>query len=215
MAAPGHRKRWHYSATELLGVLLLLFLVTPLLHALPKGDYFEEIVGMLVMASAVPAVGSRWRVRFEAFVLGLLALVMRLLEIKIVGFPSWLFPLCCIVFCGFVIFHLLRSVVYAKKPDSRVISAAICGYFFIGFLFAFLFLLVERWHPGSFSIGDEEGLVLFNAAYFSFITLSTIGYGDVLPLSVAARSYAVLESTIGLFYCTVLVARLVSLYRRE
>jgi hypothetical protein len=51
--------------------------------------------------------------------------------------------------------------------------------------------------------------------YYSFVTLSTIGYGDIVPASPAARMLSVLEATTGLFYVTVLMARLVSLYSRE
>ena len=81
--------------------------------------------------------------------------------------------------------------------------------------------LVVRLHPGR---ANRSGLVLvrepaglrysdgFNAFYFSFVTLSTVGFGDVAPVSKVARTLAVMEAITGMFYVAVLIARLVAMY---
>lgn len=73
--------------------------------------------------------------------------------------------------------------------------------------------MLARLEPGSFSVSPAgETLDGFNSFYFSFVTLSTIGYGDITPVSRIARMMAVVEAITGMFYVAVLVARLVSIH---
>ncbi|HJS73991.1 MAG TPA: potassium channel family protein, partial [Vicinamibacteria bacterium] len=73
------------------------------------------------------------------------------------------------------------------------------------------YFLVELFHPGSFSgpVSAENGARGW--LYFSFVTLTTVGYGDVLPLHPVARSLAIFEAVAGPLYLAILLARLVSL----
>src|SRR5262249_1260599 len=114
------------------------------------------------------------------------------------------------------------AVLRAKTVTGDIVCGALCVYLLIGLIWAFLFLLLESVHPGSFRL--EEGLTtatdLTSARsahiaifmYFSFITLSTVGYGEILPLTPPAHGLAALEGIIGQFYMAVLVARFVGLY---
>ena len=96
------------------------------------------------------------------------------------------------------------------------IYGALCVYLLIGLTWGFMFLTLEGVQPGSFSLGqgqptriDKDPAAL---VYFSFITLSTVGYGDITPLSPPARAFAFMEAIIGQIYLAVLVARLVGLH---
>jgi voltage-gated potassium channel len=86
----------------------------------------------------------------------------------------------------------------------------------LGLFWSFAYILVDRLVPNSFvfTVGPDSSHSMnnFNALYFSFTTLSTVGYGDIIPVSGVARMLAMVEAVFGMFYVTLLIARLVSLY---
>ncbi len=96
------------------------------------------------------------------------------------------------------------------------IFAAICVYLLVGYGWAFIYALIDDLQPGAFpnlsvQAKDFSGRVM-QLRYFSFMTLTTVGYGDVVPLSPIARTMAALEAIMGQVYLTILVARLVGLH---
>ena len=96
------------------------------------------------------------------------------------------------------------------------IYGALCVYLLIGLTWGFMFLTLEGFQPGSFQFGQARSSGIekdpATLVYFSFVTLSTVGYGDITPLSPPARSFAFMEAIIGQIYLAVLVARLVGLH---
>jgi len=108
---------------------------------------------------------------------------------------------------------LLLAVVLGRgRVDGERICAALCVYLLTGIAFGGIFAALEALSPGSLSAGGDD---IGSAIYFSFVTLATLGYGDILPATPAMRSLAILEAVMGQFYVAVLVARLVSAYARE
>jgi Ion channel len=109
----------------------------------------------------------------------------------------------------------LRFALSGSTITREHIYAALNAYVLAG-VFAGAFYSVMEWTwPGSFAILGQSAqgqLPLSTAAYFSFVTLATLGYGDVVPVSEAARSLVVFEAIAGQLYLAVTVARLVSLY---
>jgi hypothetical protein len=126
------------------------------------------------------------------------------------------------LFFAFIAVIVLAAVLRDRTVTGDTISGAMCVYFLMGTMWAFLFMLVEAVHPGSFRLGEGETIAADPAhlrpvplslfLYFSLVTLSTVGFGDIVPLSGPARGLATLEGIIGQFYMAVLVARLVGLY---
>lgn len=112
-----------------------------------------------------------------------------------------------------VIFLLAWSTFSAlfreAKADTDALAGAIFGYFLLAFFWAALFNALEAWAPGSFGlsdVGDKPSQFL----YFSLVTITTLGYGDILPLSNAARIMAGMESVVGTLYLAILIGRIVS-----
>ena len=99
--------------------------------------------------------------------------------------------------------------------DSERILAALDAYLLAGLLFGVAYWMLDGLWPGSFGGTTPGKLELPRAIYFSFVTIATLGYGDVVPVSEPARGLAILEGVSGQMYLVVLVARLVSLYDRE
>jgi hypothetical protein len=107
-----------------------------------------------------------------------------------------------------------RHALASGKTDGERLFAALDAYLLAGLLFAVAYWAIDQVLPGSFR-GVTGELSQRDAIYFSFITISTLGYGDISPLSEPARGMAVVEAVSGQMYLAVLVARLVSLYSRE
>jgi hypothetical protein len=129
--------------------------------------------------------------------------------------PPELFLIAGIIFVLFVVVNLLRFVLKASSVDHEVLCASISAYLLLGLAWTFAYWLVDELIPNAFSFNTasagDKSMAGYNSVYFSFITLSTVGYGDITPVSPVARMLAGTEATTGLLYVAVLIARLVSL----
>ncbi len=105
--------------------------------------------------------------------------------------------------------------VRARRVDSEHLFAALSAYLLAGLVFGVIHYVLERAVPGSYAVNGVLLAVPFDiseAVYFSFVTLATLGYGDIVPVSEAARSIAIVEAIIGQLYLAVMIARIVSMY---
>jgi voltage-gated potassium channel len=208
---------FRHAAIGLLGALALLFVSAPLVEDLPHGDVVEAGLLTLVMVLAVLAVGGRGRTLVIALLLVTPALAGKWINhLRPDLLPPFVFIVATMAFFTFAVAHLLRFILRARRVDANVLCAGISGYLMLGLLWMPAYLLIARLSPTAFSltVGPDAGRALdgFNAFYFSFITLCTVGYGDVVPISRAARMLAVMEAITGLFYVAVLISRLVAVY---
>jgi voltage-gated potassium channel len=117
-----------------------------------------------------------------------------------------------IIFLIFIIYHIFVSTFKAKIVNKGVINGAIVVYLLIGFLWTFNYSLVECLHPGSFSHISEKIFGHRPFVYFSFVTLTTLGFGDITPLTPVAQSLTILEAITGQIYLIIQVSWLVGLY---
>lgn len=129
-----------------------------------------------------------------------------------------LFLLFTFLFIFLIALSIVSEVVLHARVTLSTLRGVICAYFLLGFSFAFAYSLVEFWIPKSFNSVIPEPLVLVHThyiselMYFSFVTLLTIGYGDITAVSDPGRTLVIIEGTIGQFYIAILVARLVAVY---
>jgi voltage-gated potassium channel len=116
---------------------------------------------------------------------------------------------------------IISHVLVYRKITVDKIFGAICGYLLIGIIWALIYTTVENYTPGSFyfSRGLDAPPAPFGHPfyfaqflYFSFITLTTTGYGDIVPASTATRALCSLEAVIGQLYVAVLIARIVGMH---
>ena len=206
-----------FSTVQLLIALGLLFTTAPFLEDIEGGELILSILFSLVLLSAVLAVAERKRVLVIAAVLAIPAIAGRWINhFRPDLIPPPVFLVAGLVLITFVIAHLLRFILRAPSVSTEVLCASISAYLMLGLMWTMAYWLVDQLTPGgAFSFNTNAGtrsINGFNGFYFSFITLSTVGYGDITPVSRIARWLAAMEAMTGLLYVAVLIARLVALY---
>jgi Ion channel len=204
------------STVELLVALALLFFFFPFVEEVKGGDIIVSILLSLVLVFSVFAVADRKRVFYIALVLAIPAIAGRWIShFRPDLVPPPVFLIAGLILIVFVVANLLRFVLCAPSVDVEVLCASISAYVMLGLIWTIAYWLVDQLTPGAFAFNTSIGthsMSGFNAFYFSFVTLSTVGYGDITPVSKIARMLAALEAMTGLLYVAVLIARLVSLY---
>jgi hypothetical protein len=206
-----------FTTVQLLVALGLLFFAFPFVEEVKGGSVIVSILFSLVLLSAVLAIAERKRVLIIAIVLAIPAIGGRWINhLRPDLVPPSLFLTAGLILVGFVVANLLRFVLRAPSVNVEVLCASIAAYLMLGLMWTMAYWLVDQLTPGgAFSFNTNTGkqsMNGFNAFYFSFITLSTVGYGDITPVSRIARWLAALEAMTGLLYVAVLIARLVALY---
>lgn len=114
-------------------------------------------------------------------------------------------------FIGMSIVLILEEIFTVPTVTSDTIKGGVCVYFLIGFFWSILYAMVCSINPTAFSIPMQAS----DINYFSFTTLTTVGYGDIAPISPVARLLANLEAIVGILYPAISIARLVGLYSSQ
>lgn len=137
----------------------------------------------------------------------------------------WLFyldNLTTIAFLGFVCVQFLKYILTRRRVTNNVIYASMCVYLMAALIWAAIFANIHVFYEGAFHFATlSEGQHIPNDqlmgvfSYYSFVTLSTVGYGDIVPVHKVAQSWAALEAMMGQFYIAIIVARLVSMHTAQ
>ena len=121
-----------------------------------------------------------------------------------------------LMFLSFTLITLLRAVLRAETVTRDTIYGALSVYLLMAFVWGIAYLLLETLQPGGLSMDiarhPNHKVDWFDCMFYSFVTLTSLGYGDMVPISPQCRSLSVLEAASGIMYVAVLVARLVGLY---
>jgi hypothetical protein len=208
---------FRFSAAQFLAALILLLVSYPFIIELKHGEIIESALMMIILISAVLAVGGR------SAVLTVLLVVPALAGPWLDRFwsgavPVWVTACARMVFVGFVVLQLLRFILRSTHVNSEVMCAGISGYLMLGLWWTTAYLMVSDLSPSSFSgvhLAANEPLGRFDALYLSFVSLTCLGCNDITPQSKIARMLLMVESTTGVLYVAVLIARLVALYTKS
>jgi hypothetical protein len=215
-ATEGPKPR-RFSAVQLLIALGLFFACAPFVEEINGADLILSFLLSLVLLSAILAVAEKRSTLVIAILLAVPTLAARWANhFRPDLVPIGIFIIGALVMFIFVVAHLLRFVLRAPSVTTEVLCASISAYLMLGMIWTLAYWLVDRLTPGgAFSFNTNAGehsINGFTGFYFSFVTLSTVGYGDITPVSRLARWLAAMEAMTGLLYVAVLIARLVSLY---
>src|SRR5204863_7460325 len=206
-----------FSTVQLLIALGLFFVWAPFVGEIEGGQLIVSGLFSLVLLAGVVAVADRKRVLVIAIVLAIPAIAGRWINhFRPDLIPPVVFLASGLILIAFVVGHLLRYILRAPSVNTEVLCASISAYLMLGLMWTMAYWLVDQLTPGgAFSFNTNTGthsMSGFTGFYFSFITLSTVGYGDITPVSRVARWLAAMEAMTGLLYVAVLIARLVALY---
>lgn len=213
---PTHHRlkgRLIYLLLSLIGLLLFY----PFLEGFLLGNEFLIFMATIIPISAFYAVSYDKKHILPAFTLAIPFITINWMH-AIAPFKPILYlnTFIQVIFYGYISYVLLQHFLNAHDINVDMIFGAISVYLMIGIIFAAIFIAVETVSPDSFeaaqSADGDDPLVWSDFIYYSLVTLSTTGYGDVTPRSSFARSLSVLEATAGVFYVAILVAQLVGVY---
>jgi len=209
---PSARTTPHYGV--LLAVLLILWAVAPLVPI--RADYVVEFFFDLVLVTGAYSAAWQSRHRMPFLALTAVTLLTRWTDMIVdhSGFSlvsiglvlAWL-----VYATGLIVVALFRM----ERVSTNAILGAIVAYTLAAVAFASCFQVIEWLEPGSFSglpTGGAQRQLEHALLYFSFVSITTIGYGGILPLSELARSFATLEGVFGTLYLAVMIAKLVGLH---
>jgi hypothetical protein len=203
-------QRCFYLFTTLLAMILL----APFIEDTHAGVLTRNVINVFVVLSAVAAVGRSLVSFLTVLILALPALVLRWQSVSsenpghvdlALGFDVAVYAT--------AIALLLRYVFDREVMTSDRLWGAASAYLMIGLLWSFLFAIVDRIQPGSFAVRGEIGmLALHDLIYFSFSSLTTTGFGDIVPVGRIAKTAATLQVIIGQLFIAILIAKLVGVY---
>lgn len=120
-----------------------------------------------------------------------------------------------IIFYGLIILVIMSDLFRSSEITNRTISGAVCVYLLVGFVFATAYFLVENLWPGSFAFAGSpfpDPMQAFpKLLYYSFITLTTTGTGDIYPMVDSVRALVTLETICGIFYIAIFITGMISI----
>ena len=205
---------------SLLAAFFLMLSASVIVHLFDLGGAVSIVMGlgfvaMLVSAAyavqARPVVVRACRI-LAALSVGLIAVdaLVGNEHLRAAGYLVGLVFLTCVVTA------IVRMLLTTKRVSGDTLYASICAYLLLGMIWTLAYSLAEYVQPGSFRLPAGEEMVFggqdsSNVLYFSYVTLTTLGYGDVTPAQDAVRLLAIGEAMIGQIFLVVLVARLVGL----
>lgn len=214
-AAREREQRWlHKSAMGALLVLLVVnvFVIPAVLPYIDDGRVINDTLLTLIFLAGVFAVIEHRRFAIVLVLVSSLVLAAR--------WTAWVFPtsmpplvpdLSTVAALIVLAAAVGMSVFTGTRPIGDRIFGAIVLFLLLGVMWAFLYLAIAVTIPDAFAGAIHRKTAVFEWIYYSFVTLTTTGYGDITPVNKIARSVAILEALVGQLYPAIIIARLVSL----
>jgi len=204
---------WHLTLV-LVFLALVIFVLFPLSSRVVLGGVAVQLFFSFILISGTALVGKSRAIVWLAAAIAVGTAVTGWLRLFVPGTPLTVISVS--LWIGF--FAMLAGVILTRvfgeeKITVHHIQGAVAVYLLIGLIWTGCYRVVVEFDPGAFNMPSvaDEGRLMSRLLYYSFVTLTTVGYGDVTPVNPAARSLAMLEALLGQLFPAILIARLVSL----
>jgi hypothetical protein len=211
-----HKANFYY----LLAGLLLLLLAGPVSHELVTyaGTTLISVAFTVTLVVAIwSLIGSR-----KWFIIGV-AMAVSSVIVTTVDFFSSALDLqlismsLALIFCILSFIFTMRIIIRGQEMNLNRMVGAICAYLLLGIALGLLNMFIGKLMPGSFTGIDDPptSLAGMDMIYYSFVTITTLGYGDISPVRPLARAVAYITAVTGQFYMAILVGMMVGAYMKQ
>ena len=207
----------------LLIALVLTFVVGPLLSEHRFGLWVAEFIAILVVLAAISAVTNERRHAYSLAVLSLAAVIPQALDPHVESnLTGLLANIASMLFLIYLVVIILRDIFLTTQVSMDTLLGSVCGYLLLSAVFAACYSTLVLFQPDAFIIDARlpidptklhfQGAHFDVLLYYSVITLTTVGYGDIIPATTFARELVAAEAVMGQVYLTMIVARLVGMH---
>ena len=201
-------------------LFLIIFFVAlialgPFIGGFIKLRLFMELLFSIIFIATIYAVSQKKRLHI---IIAAILLIPAIIAIWTPDIPkhntlTTIGYLCGLIVLAFAIISILKYIFTEETVTRQTISAAVSVYLLLALMWTFIYRLLENLYPGSFAVAHDnlhsaENIYL----YFSLVTITTLGYGDITPIGSQAVALSVLEAITGQIYLVVVVAWFVGLY---
>lgn len=198
----------------LLASICLMIGLNPFLDAWVEKDLLTDIFFTCILIAGIHAL-DRDRLSFRISC-GLMAsiIIFKVLHHSFgkVQYLHLLELMMTILFILHLWWMMLKHIITEKKVTADIIMGGACAFVLMGFAWGFAYYFLQIIHPDSLKGSAPLNTDASDFIYFSFVTLTSTGYGDILPISPQARALAVLEAIFGQLYLAIMISHLVSLH---
>ena len=197
----------------LLIYILALIAIQPFDEAIGHFGLLLDVAISAILVSAIYAVSQKTRQTVIGILLAVPLLITlwtkQLFDIRWLQIPETIIG---IAFFGFIIALILNFIFNQDEVKGDLIAGAAAVYLLLAIAWTYAYRLIEMIQPGSFALAEAQSFMQSTYLYYSFVTITTLGYGDIFPVSTAAKSCAILEAVTGQLYLVITVAWLVGVH---
>jgi len=208
-----------YSLMLLISLIVFLMLSSFVSEHHVLGDVVLAVSIYVTLVTGTLELSQKRNWRWPGTLLAVISMVIMVIHFfypgQLVMVANWIF---LAAFLGFVSVALFSYLGLPGSVTSGRLYGLVSLYLMLGVFYFAIFNLLETVHPHSFmetGFPPSHGVSRHSLLYLSLITLTTLGYGDIVPVTPPARLVAALEATTGVLYIAITVARLVSAYQKE
>lgn len=217
MALPEQKKDTMGNGFRNLLFFLLIYMVgSPFLSPYPSLEILAHVSLTISLFFAVYTVQKQQEQRSHAMALLLPLLILYWLGIyDIIPFSQLGSYLLLVVYFGLLVHSYIFQIARSHRVTRKLLYATFCLYLIVGLFWGSLYALLAELTPGAYNgklLENSQDSTIHIYNYFSLVTLTTLGYGDITPQTAGAAALCQMEAIVGQFFTTVLVAWLVGMY---
>jgi hypothetical protein len=201
---------------SLMWAIVLMILIRPFLEGAPGMELVTDLFFLAIFVAGVHAArGGQYAYRFALLLAGVGLVARTAHRFSDAPTVNYLAEGCTALFLLHALLNIVAHIRGERQVTRDLIYAAVCAYLTMGVLWGYAYFFLEAAQPGSFKAAEPMGGDLLGFFYYSFVTLTSLGYGDIVAATRPARSLTIVEVVVGQLYLAILLGRLVGAYSAQ